>query len=67
MAPSAVQVEPRQLPQTKQLVPRSKEDASKELTPLQAISQGMCLPSVPLFSSYDKQRAWILSHMAGQS
>ncbi|EUC40276.1 hypothetical protein COCMIDRAFT_30765 [Bipolaris oryzae ATCC 44560] len=65
MAPSAIPAEPTPTPQPKQLVPHSKDDASKELTPLQAISQGVCLPSVPLFSSYDKQRAWILSHMAG--
>ncbi|KAI4655416.1 hypothetical protein J4E93_000128 [Alternaria ventricosa] len=65
MAPSAIQVEPAPVAQPKQLVPRSKDDATKELTPLQAISQGVCLPGIPLFSSYDKQRAWILSHMAG--
>jgi len=38
---------------------------SKELTPLQAISQGTPLPGIPLYSSTDKQRAFILSHMAG--
>ena len=65
MAPSAIQVEPAPVAQPKQLVPRSKDDATKELTPLQAISQGVCLPGIPLFSSYDKHRAWILSHMAG--
>lgn len=65
MAPSAITPEPTPMPPTKQLVPRSKDDATKELTPLQAISQGVCLPGVPLFSSYDKHRAWILSHMAG--
>lgn len=53
------------MPQSKQLVPRSQDDAKKELTPLQAISQGVCLPGIPLYSSYDKQRAWMLSHMAG--
>lgn len=50
---------------TKMMVPRSNEDPAKEQTPLQAISQGVCLPGIPLFSSIDKQRAWILSHMAG--
>ncbi|KAF2028880.1 arad-like aldolase/epimerase [Setomelanomma holmii] len=64
MAPSAVTVDSPDVPQAKQLVPRSKND-EKELTPLQAISQGVCLPGIPLFSSYDKHRAWILSHMAG--
>jgi hypothetical protein len=65
MAPSAIQAEPTPVPQSKQVAPRSQDDATKELTPLQAISQGVCLPGIPLFSSYDKQRAWMLSHMAG--
>ena len=42
-----------------------KQDSIKDKTPLQAISQGVCLPGIPLFSSYDKERAWILNHMAG--
>lgn len=62
MAPSAVPTEVVQVPQTKQI---AKVDDRKELTPLQAISQGTCLPGIPIFSSYDKHRAWILSHMAG--
>ncbi|KAF2641870.1 class II aldolase/adducin domain-containing protein [Massarina eburnea CBS 473.64] len=65
MSPSAITVKSVPTPQTKQLVTTSKEDSTKEKTPLQAISQGVCLPGIPLFSSYDKQRAWILSHMAG--
>jgi ribulose-5-phosphate 4-epimerase/fuculose-1-phosphate aldolase len=47
---------------THQVVQRDQD--LKEKTPLQAISQGVCLPGIPLFSSYDKERAWILSHMA---
>jgi hypothetical protein len=68
MSPSAIQVEvePTPVPQSKQLVSQSHDDATQELTPLQAISQGVCLPGIPLFSSYDKHRAWMLSHMAGQ-
>lgn len=65
MAPSAVSTEPTPVPQSKQLVPHTKDDAKKELTPLQAISQGVCLPGIPLFSEHDKHRAWILNHMAG--
>lgn len=34
-------------------------------TVLQAISQGMTLPGIPSFTSIDKQRRWILEHMAG--
>ncbi|KAF2828197.1 arad-like aldolase/epimerase [Ophiobolus disseminans] len=64
MAPSAVSVEAASAPPSKQLIPRG-EDQTKEKTPLQAISQGVCLPGIPLFSSYDKHRAWMLSHMAG--
>jgi ribulose-5-phosphate 4-epimerase/fuculose-1-phosphate aldolase len=63
MAPSAVaEVVPIS---QKQLTPHSKDDEGKELTPLQAISQGVCLPGIPVFSSHDRQRAWILEHMAG--
>ncbi|KAF2124621.1 arad-like aldolase/epimerase [Dothidotthia symphoricarpi CBS 119687] len=65
MAPSAVTTEPPPTPQSKQLIPRSASDPTKEKTPLQAISQGICLPGIPLFSTHDKHRAWILSHMAG--
>ncbi|KAK3209006.1 hypothetical protein GRF29_69g420499 [Pseudopithomyces chartarum] len=65
MAPSATTTEPIPLPPSKQLIPKSKDDPTKEKTALQAISQGVCLPGIPLFSSYDKHRAWILSHMAG--
>lgn len=64
MAPSAIPVEPAPALPSKQIVPRS-DDKTKEKTPLQAISQGICLPGIPLFSSYDKHRAWTLSHMAG--
>ncbi|KAI8932596.1 hypothetical protein NX059_010100 [Plenodomus lindquistii] len=69
MAPSAVPAGPASSPpepaRSKQVVPWSENDQTKEKTPLQAISQGVCLPGIPLFSSFDRQRAWILSHMAG--
>ncbi|CAA9961022.1 hypothetical protein CFE70_004403 [Pyrenophora teres f. teres 0-1] len=65
MAPSAIQAEPTAIPESKQLISQSKDNVVKEQTALQAISQGVCLPGIPLFSSYDKHRAWILSHMAG--
>ena len=35
------------------------------VTPLQAISQGVCLPGIPTFNSFEKQRQWMLEHMAG--
>jgi len=54
-----------QLKETLSSSEESTKDYPKELTPLQAISQGTCLPGLPLFSTYDKHRAWILSHMAG--
>ncbi|KAJ4359926.1 uncharacterized protein N0V89_000485 [Didymosphaeria variabile] len=66
MAPSAITTsEIVPTPKTKQVIPKSKDDPTKEKTALQAISQGVCLPGIPLFSSYDKHRAWILAHMAG--
>lgn len=36
-----------------------------KVTPLQAISQGVCLPGIPTFNSFEKQRQWMLEHMAG--
>lgn len=64
MAPSAVPIDALPAPQAKQVAPRT-EDQMEEKTALQAISQGVCLPGIPLFSDYDKHRAWMLSHMAG--
>lgn len=64
MAPSAVAVEPSAIYGKKQVVPKDKESL-QEKTALQAISQGVCLPGIPIFSSTDRQRAWILNHMAG--
>jgi hypothetical protein len=66
MAPSAVPLDSTPTPTTKQTVPKSDDDDDhKELTPLQAISQGTPLPGIPTFPTFDKHRAWILSHMAG--
>jgi hypothetical protein len=62
MAPSAVSPKVVPQPQSKQLIAKAQE-GMKEKTPLQAISQGICLPGIPLFSDHDKQRAWMLSHM----
>ena len=65
MAPSAIPSNPIPSIQPKNLSYETPNEPSKELTPLQAISQGSCLPGIPLFSSFDKQRAFMLSHMAG--
>jgi hypothetical protein len=62
MAPSAVSIDARPPPQAKQGI-AGTDDQPKEKTALQAISQGICLPGIPLFSEYDKHRAWMLSHM----
>ena len=35
------------------------------ITPLQALSQGVCLPGIPTFNSFERQRQWMLEHMAG--
>ncbi|KAH8728119.1 class II aldolase/adducin N-terminal [Phaeosphaeriaceae sp. PMI808] len=69
MAPSAVpmttvQVQPPKQPADSSQ-PKSQVQPMLDKTPLQAISQGVCLPGIPIFSSYDKHRAWMLSHMAG--
>jgi len=42
-----------------------QQAATKEKTPLQAISQGVSLPPVPSFTDFEKHRHWILEHMAG--
>jgi ribulose-5-phosphate 4-epimerase/fuculose-1-phosphate aldolase len=37
----------------------------RHLTPLQALSQGTSLPGIPIFSTHEKTRHFLLSHMAG--
>ncbi|KAJ2903515.1 class II aldolase/adducin domain-containing protein [Zalerion maritima] len=37
----------------------------KQKSALEAISQGVPLPGVPLFNDIDKKRRWMLEHMAG--
>jgi hypothetical protein len=64
MAPSAISTKVVPTPQSKKAGGQD-ESQVKEKTALQAISQGVCLPGIPLFSDYDKHRAWMLSHMAG--
>ncbi|KAK8210777.1 class II aldolase/adducin N-terminal [Phyllosticta capitalensis] len=62
MAPSAV-TEIENVEQA--VVAKSKSTANRDhMTPLQAISQGTCLPGVPLYSDMEKQRHFMLSHMA---
>ncbi|KAF1986389.1 class II aldolase/adducin domain-containing protein [Aulographum hederae CBS 113979] len=60
MAPSAVHDDPS----TTAVVTKSLPNETKQ-TPLQAISQGITLPSIPLYSRMDHQRAFILTHLAG--
>lgn len=36
-----------------------------EKTAMEAISQGVPLPGIPTFTEIDKQRRWMLEHMAG--
>lgn len=64
MAPSAISPAIVPTPNTKK-TDGQDESQVKEKTALQAISQGVCLPGIPLFSDHDKHRAWMLSHMAG--
>ncbi|KAF2997815.1 hypothetical protein E8E13_000144 [Curvularia kusanoi] len=64
MAPSAICHASAASAVNKELA-AAKQKPLENKTPLQAISQGVCLPGIPLFSSYDKERAWILNHMAG--
>ncbi|KAL2356426.1 class II aldolase/adducin N-terminal [Cryomyces antarcticus] len=60
MAPSA-------LPNPSTTIAKQSESsfgAPIKKTALQAISQGVCLPGIPLFNDFEKQRHWTLSHMA---
>ena len=59
MAPIALEEEA----QKPKMSGQDKAVASK--TPLQAISQGVSLPGIPLYSDMDKQRRFMLEHMAG--
>lgn len=40
-------------------------DSTGEQSAIQAISLGTPLPPIPSFSAVDKQRRWMLEHMAG--
>lgn len=60
MAPTALQ-DVEQVPAAEPV----KTLAKKEPTPLELISQGVCLPGIPLFSDIEKERHFILTHMAG--
>ncbi|TKA77750.1 hypothetical protein B0A49_06726, partial [Cryomyces minteri] len=60
MAPSA-------LPNPSTTIVKRSEtslEAPVRKTALQAISQGVCLPGIPYFNDFEKQRHWTLSHMA---
>jgi hypothetical protein len=62
MALSAISVDVTPSPQAQQGIVGS-DDQPKEKTALSAIPQSTCPPGIPLFSDYDKHRAWMLSHM----
>ena len=64
MAPSAVSPERNELA----IAPSKKSHAQKiddSKTPLQAMCQDTCLPGIPIFNDFEKQRHWMLEHMAG--
>ncbi|KAK3065497.1 hypothetical protein LTS18_006208 [Coniosporium uncinatum] len=63
MAPSAVSVD--DLPRTASAVTKANTNSKQDKTPLQAACQGVCLPGIPYFSDMEKQRHFLLSHMAG--
>lgn len=65
MAPSAIEDDGIE---TTSIIAKSvkKDDSNenKKKTPLQMISQGVCLPGIPTFVSYHEHRQHILEHMA---
>ena len=66
MAPSAITVienEPEQVT-IKPKAPNGDEVQKKQKTPLEMISQGVCLPGIPQFPSYAQHRQWMLEKMA---
>jgi ribulose-5-phosphate 4-epimerase/fuculose-1-phosphate aldolase len=62
MAPSVLLPDPQDVPKTKAVIQSSPN--RDEMTPLQAISQGVSLPGIPIFNDFEKHRHWILEHMA---
>ena len=67
MAPS-ITSETSTAPVVEKQQQQSKDLLAKDrthLTPLEAISQGISLPGIPQYSDIDKQRRFILEHMAG--
>jgi len=64
MAPSAISASEVETPvRVKPAVPHGDEVEKKEKTPLEMISQGVCLESIPTFVSFHEHRKWMLSHM----
>lgn len=57
------------VPETRLSVQQEPSDNNSpefaEMSAIQAISQGACLPGIPSFTSMDKKRRWMLEHMAG--
>jgi len=58
MAPAAVTEDQRE-------IIAAQNEKAKGQTVLQAISQGISLPSIPTFTDHEKHRVWALEHMAG--
>lgn len=63
MAPSAVPVnEQDNVPIN--VKSKTNGEVKKEKSPLEMISQGVCLPGIPTFPTYAKHRQWMLEKMA---
>ena len=69
MAPSAISVthvEDVAVVSSKAKAPENEEQLVKKAkTPLELISQGVCLPGIPKYVSFDEHRRDMLAHMAG--
>lgn len=64
MAPSATEPETAVGIKPTKVAPGA-EVVKKEKSPLEAISQGVCLPGIPTYVSFDAHRRDMLVHMAG--
>lgn len=59
MAPSVAAI-----PQTDLAISEPQHKKSKPKTPLELISQGVCLPGIPKHPSFAAHRQWMLEKMA---
>lgn len=64
MAPSAIPIPELEATSIDPKSTQGNGEVTKKKSPLEMISQGVCLPGIPTFPSYAQHRQWMLEKMA---